>query len=187
MYCLLVDRRFYPFSIINYKKAMMLYFRDYSVIEFHPYKKIHTVSRSYSLPIIIQIDDVINIKNYLVTPSRRLILLRDNYTCQYCGKPLDNNNATIDHIIPKSKGGLWSWLNLVACCEDCNQRKGDQIWQPKSKPKQPEPFIVLLRRYLPKLNMHTIDIWKQYLPIKFRKFIEKELRGSKDGSTVLVE
>lgn len=187
MYCLLVDKRFYPFSICNYKKAMMLYFRNNTVIEFHPHKKIHTVSRSFSLPIIIQIDDVINIKNYLVTPSRKLILLRDNYTCQYCGRSLTDNNATIDHIVPKSKGGLWSWLNLVACCEECNQKKGDQVWVPKTKPKQPEPFIVLLRKYVYKLDVYTIDIWKQYLPIKFRKFIENELRGFRNESTVLVE
>lgn len=63
------------------------------------------------------------------TASRRRsfdkIFIRDNYTCQYCGIFLERKNRTVDHIIPKSKGGTNLKENLVACCIDCNQLKAD--------------------------------------------------------------
>uniref|UniRef100_A0A6S9XGW0 HNH nuclease domain-containing protein n=1 Tax=Chrysotila carterae TaxID=13221 RepID=A0A6S9XGW0_CHRCT len=54
--------------------------------------------------------------------SKGKVLLRDNYRCQYCGAAA----ATVDHVVPRSKGGEKSWLNLVACCASCNMRKGSK-------------------------------------------------------------
>lgn len=61
-----------------------------------------------------------------VNPSVKAILMRDMYTCQYCGEKLTNANGTRDHVIPKSKGGKNSWANLVACCKRCQEKKADR-------------------------------------------------------------
>jgi 5-methylcytosine-specific restriction endonuclease McrA len=57
-----------------------------------------------------------------VALSKREVLRRDNYTCQYCGRP--SHQLTIDHVIPRHAGGVHSWTNLVAACSACNRRKG---------------------------------------------------------------
>ena len=61
----------------------------------------------------------------VLRPTRANILLRDDETCQYCGKR--GRDLTLDHIIPRSRGGQSTWENLVACCRTCNGRKGNHL------------------------------------------------------------
>jgi len=74
--------------------------------------------------------------------SKRNIFSRDNFTCCYCGDKLKVNECTVDHIIPKSKGGESSWENCVCSCKKCNHRKGDKTLREsglhlRTKPVQP--------------------------------------------------
>jgi len=74
--------------------------------------------------------------------SRRNIYQRDKNTCQYCGKKIDRKNLTLDHIVPKSKGGKSSWTNVVASCVWCNSEKGDKLlselgWKLRKQPTKP--------------------------------------------------
>ena len=55
------------------------------------------------------------------------VFRRDNWTCQYCGKKGNRKTLTIDHVIPKSKGGKTDWNNLVVSCSSCNTKKGDEL------------------------------------------------------------
>jgi len=95
--------------------------------------------------------------------KRHNIIWRDQNQCQYCGNKFCIENLTIDHIIPRSKGGKNTWKNLVAACKKCNQKKGD---------KTPEQANMVLIRvpYKPKTNIlrninknQIIPIWKDYL------------------------
>ena len=173
--CLILDKRYYPNLIVNYKKAFLMSLRENNqVLEYHPNEYLHTVHKSYNCPVIIRIDEAIDYKQLYVTPSRRLIFIRDDYTCQYCGKPLSERNATIDHVYPKSKGGTWSWTNLVTACESCNQLKGNRTLEESRmelirNPYHPEPFIVTFKHTVKTLDLTTFDIWLNYLPIKLKK------------------
>ena len=74
--------------------------------------------------------------------TRRAVFARDRWTCQYCGH--ERGNLTVDHVIPRSKGGRSSWDNIVTCCAPCNRRKGDRLPRqanmvPRAEPKAPEP------------------------------------------------
>jgi len=74
--------------------------------------------------------------------SRRNIYQRDKNTCQYCGKKVDRKNLTLDHVVPKSRGGKSSWINVVTSCIWCNSDKGDKLlkelgWQLKKQPTRP--------------------------------------------------
>ena len=78
-------------------------------------------------------------------PSRSLIYKRDNHTCQYCGS---TKKLTIDHVIPRSRGGKDTWENMVIACSSCNTKKGDQLLEhTKMKlirtPKAPSSMISL--------------------------------------------
>jgi len=78
----------------------------------------------YRLPEIIKLAKYIPLPYAEVVLSRKNIYLRDNHTCQYCEKY--GGNLTIDHIIPKSRGGSETWDNMVVCCARCNNRKGSR-------------------------------------------------------------
>lgn len=82
--------------------------------------------------------------------NRREVLRRDNHTCQYCGSM---RNLTIDHVIPRSKGGQHTWDNVVAACERCNSSKGDRLLHEanmvlKAKPKAPaHPAVAFAEQF----------------------------------------
>jgi len=174
--CLVLDKRWYPAMILNYRKAFTLSLRDGAdVLATHPIHKLHTINETFDIPIVIRVNEIIEPQMIYVNPSRFMIFVRDNWTCQYCGRSLSEKECTIDHVIPKSQGGPWSWTNLVTCCPECNQKKGNQIWQPMQKPYRPEPIIISLRRIVlqRKVDDITLDIWKQFLPLKTRIMVNR--------------
>ena len=92
--------------------------------------------------------------------SRRAILARDGFRCQYCG---NTRYLTIDHVIPRSRGGVSSWDNVVTSCAPCNVRKGAYLpsevgMSPSRKPRPPVPgdFVLAVQRVIP-------DAWLPYL------------------------
>jgi len=99
--------------------------------------------------------------------SKKNILRRDNYTCQYCG--ISNHPLTVDHVNPKSRGGKTTWTNIVVACKTCNLKKGDRtplevnmklVRLPRKPDYQFIPFIV------PSGPDSHIEIWQKYLPNK---------------------
>ncbi|MEO7001350.1 MAG: HNH endonuclease [Ktedonobacterales bacterium] len=91
-------------------------------------------------PVIVQLLANVRVPRMALRPTRANILLRDEETCQYCGKHM--RELTLDHVIPRSRGGQSTWENLVACCRACNGRKGNHL--PKEVNmvllKQPRPL-----------------------------------------------
>ena len=76
-------------------------------------------------PVIVQLLANVRVPRMILRPTRSNILLRDDESCQYCGKR--GRDLTLDHIIPRSRGGQSTWENLVACCRACNGRKGNHF------------------------------------------------------------
>jgi len=83
---------------------------------------IQSVSNKFPAPSVIRLSHMIRRPRPVVKLSKAEIFRRDNYTCQYCGKK--TTNLTIDHVMPRSKGGEHAWENLVAACPSCNHKKG---------------------------------------------------------------
>lgn len=84
--------------------------------------EICTVARSFPRPSIIRLDQMVHRPRLRVHLTKREVLRRDEYTCQYCGQRVVH--LTLDHVRPRSLGGEYSWSNLVAACPACNHRKG---------------------------------------------------------------
>ena len=76
-------------------------------------------------PVIVQLLANVRVPRVALQPSRANILLRDDETCQYCGKR--SRDLTLDHVIPRSRGGTSTWENLVASCKHCNGKKGNHL------------------------------------------------------------
>jgi 5-methylcytosine-specific restriction endonuclease McrA len=78
-------------------------------------------------PVVIRLLNYVRVPHNLPLPlSRRTLMLRDGYTCQYCNTQPGRENLTIDHVIPRSRGGRTEWENVVAACGPCNRRKGNR-------------------------------------------------------------
>ena len=82
--------------------------------------------RSLRAPEVICLAHYDRLPGSAVTFSRRNVAKRDHHTCQYCGAQPGAGAITIDHVVPRSQGGLTSWINCVAACESCNARKADR-------------------------------------------------------------
>jgi len=108
-------------------------------------------------PLIIRLLNYVLIKTKKIRVNRHRIMRRDNYSCAYCGS---KKSLTIDHIIPKSKGGDNTWKNLVTCCLPCNFKKGDKSLEEIGmklikKPTEPNIFSDAVGQGLQK-------IWIEY-------------------------
>lgn len=97
--------------------------------------------------------------------SKYAILIRDNLTCQYCGRWFEPWELTVDHILPKSRGGEVSWENLIACCVECNKRKGDRTPEEANmkliRPPRRPTFAVVAD--IPISDLRLED-WYRFLP-----------------------
>ena len=91
------------------------------ILEVHP-AWICSPQRAFPSPSVIRMVYLIRRPRPRVKLTRREVFIRDNYTCQYCGR--QGHDLTIDHIIPRSRGGAHTWDNLVSACKSCNHRKG---------------------------------------------------------------
>ena len=101
------------------------------IIETHPSMTIGTVEGHEPFPITVRFRQgvflgAIKIPPRARRPNRKSIYARDDAMCQYCFKELDFHNSTMDHVLPKSRGGKDTWSNLVLCCEPCNAKKGSR-------------------------------------------------------------
>src|SRR5260370_1239524 len=103
-------------------------------------------------PVIVQLLANVRVPRVALQPTRSNILLRDDETCQYCGKR--SRDLTLDHIIPRSRGGQSTWENLVASCRSCNGKKGNRLLQEVNMRmlRQPRPLTheyagIFLLRY----------------------------------------
>ncbi|HEU0000316.1 MAG TPA: HNH endonuclease [Ktedonobacteraceae bacterium] len=103
-------------------------------------------------PVIVQLLANVRVPRLVLQPTRSNILLRDDETCQYCGKR--SRELTLDHVIPRSRGGPGTWENLVASCKSCNGKKGSRLLKEVNMRllRQPRPLTteyagVFLLRY----------------------------------------
>ena len=158
---LVLNANYSPMTVCTAKRAITLYFLNKIDVLSNYGEKVHSPSTVLELPSVIKIKTYIKNNSMAVEISRKNILVRDNYTCQYCGK--QNKSLTVDHVIPKFRGGQDTWENLVAACKECNQIKGERKPEETGmllakKPKRPNR-IHYFQRYV---KERQID-WRPYL------------------------
>jgi 5-methylcytosine-specific restriction endonuclease McrA len=98
-------------------------FKGVARVEEHNGHVLHSQKLSIHAPSVIRLTEYIHIPFERRSLSRKNILLRDHSTCQYCGRQYAPSELTLDHVLPRSRGGPHSWENVVASCRSCNARK----------------------------------------------------------------
>ncbi len=158
---LVLNQDYQPLSVCSVQRSIKLLFMDKAeLLHELPDRKIRTVNEEYTYPSVIRLRRYINISYNRIVLSRRNILKRDNNNCQYCGS---SHDLTIDHIVPRSRGGRDSWENLVAACNECNLQKGDRTPDEADMSLRRDPFrpvhITFFRAVLGSIQ----ENWKPYL------------------------
>lgn len=124
-------------------------------------KNLHSVTKIYPWPSVIRLSRYISVPYKRVVLTRKNILRRDSYRCSYCGR--GDLPLTIDHVVPRARGGSDSWENLVCACTLCNNKKGDRTPEEANMLLTNRPFkpshIMFIKNVVGKLD----ENWKPYL------------------------
>jgi hypothetical protein len=146
---LVLNQDYSAFTICSVPKAFLLvYLKKADLIAESETEKLRSISETFPMPSVIRLHKYVYLPYRGVMLTRQNIFKRDNHQCQYCGTADD---LTLDHVMPKSRGGRTSWDNLVTACKRCNSRKGDftpdeaGLFLPQ-KPYKPS-FVMFLRDF----------------------------------------
>jgi 5-methylcytosine-specific restriction endonuclease McrA len=123
MNILVLNADYQPLNVTTLQRGFNLVFTGKAEIIKYDEKPIITDKKNYKRPLVIRLMRYVSIPFKKVPLSRYNIFRRDGHACGYCGT---NNNLTIDHVLPKSRGGGNSWENLVTCCKKCNAKKDNR-------------------------------------------------------------
>ena len=157
-----LDASWRPIEIIPAEKAFsMVYTGRAQPVENYT----HGPCARFLFPSVIVLKKYIQKKRVSMSPTRKNIYWRDRYVCQYCSGEFKYKQLSLDHVIPKSRGGGRGWLNLVACCHGCNQKKGNRTPSEASMELIKEPYIP---------NVSIIDFYHHIkVPNNWMQFIKK--------------
>ncbi|KAA3664017.1 MAG: HNH endonuclease [Chloroflexi bacterium] len=164
MSVLLLNASYEPLQMITIRRAVNLMLAEKVQAVEGIASRLRTVNREFEVPSVVRLTYYVNVPRLGVTWSRRAVLERDGWQCIYCGvaiggkkngRLLNKYNFTIDHIIPKSRGGLNSWGNTACACSPCNNRKANRTPHEAGmkmlfEPKTPRGQVLVMRGQVPK-------------------------------------
>ncbi|MFC1557388.1 HNH endonuclease [candidate division KSB1 bacterium] len=159
---LVLNQNYEPLGICNVQRAIiLLYLGKAEVVDRIQNQYMRSMKLQYPVPTIVRLYLYRKIPRKKVVLSRKNILIRDNYQCQYCGRR--HVELTVDHVIPRDRRGTEVWENLVCACVKCNHKKGNRTPEEAgmpllSKPRSPS-FIAFFRYFAGTIY----ETWKPYL------------------------
>ncbi len=160
---LVLNQNYEPLNICNARRAIVLVDRGKAEVLEHGFGILRTPSREFRRPSVIRLVCLIKRPRPKVKLSRREIFLRDGHICQYCGSK--SKDLTIDHVIPRHRGGKHVWENLVSACRACNHRKGGKTIEEAKMSLLRLPFQPRASRYYG-LTQHLqhYSEWQKFIP-----------------------
>jgi len=162
---LVLNASYEPINVCAARRAIVLVLKGVAMAEEENGHYLHGARLTLRVPSVIRLLEYRRIPHQTRALSRKNILLRDRNTCQYCGMPLGSSELTLDHVIPRSRGGVSTWENLVACCHSCNRRKGNQspVEAGMRLLREPRAFTLHTSRHIMRLLGHSDNKWRKYL------------------------
>jgi len=161
---LVLNVTYEPLSVVSLRRAIVLLLKDKAEILEATEQRIHAAHMNLPIPLVIRLVYFVSVPHRVSIPlSRRTVMLRDHFTCQYCGAQPPKASLTIDHVVPRVHGGSTAWENVVCACKPCNLRKGSRTPEEanmhlRSKPTRPQFMAVVLLGQAP-MN----DAWAKYM------------------------
>ena len=161
---LVLNASYEPLNIVSVQRAIVLLLKEKAELVEAAKAQVRAERMVLNWPLVIRLVTYVPLPRRLPLPlSRRTVLARDLYTCQYCGIEPGRTELTVDHVLPRSRGGLTTWENVVAACGPCNRRKGNRTPEEagmklSSVPSRPRFVAVILLG-----ESHAHEVWNKYL------------------------
>ncbi|MDZ4700409.1 MAG: HNH endonuclease [Rhodothermales bacterium] len=158
---LVLNQDYRALTICSVQRAVVLvHLQKAEMVESAPDYFLRTASLRFPWPSIVRLKYFVRVPYKRIMLSRKNVLRRDGFRCQYCGS---RDSLTVDHVLPKSRGGGDSWENLVAACTPCNNRKGSRTPEEARMELRRQPFrpsqVMFIRDFIGNVD----DTWKPYL------------------------
>ena len=162
---LVLNASYEPINICAARRALVLILKGVASAEEHIPTMMYSRRTCLPLPSVIRLLEYRRIPHQTRALSRKNIMMRDRYVCQYCHQVFNSADLTLDHVIPRSRGGETTWENLVASCNPCNNRKGNRTPEESGMRllRLPLPFSVHTSRHLMRLLAKSDEQWQKYL------------------------
>ena len=163
---LVLNASYEPINVCAARRAIVLVLKGVAMTEEENGHFLHAARVAIRVPSVIRLLEYRRIPHQSRALSRKNILLRDRNTCQYCSTTLPSGELTLDHVIPRSRGGLSTWENLVACCHECNRRKGNQLLHELTEmtlQREPRQFSLHTSRHIMRMIGSADPSWRRYL------------------------
>jgi len=160
---LVLNQNYEPLNVCNTRRALVLINGGKAEVLEHGDGVLRSPSTAFRRPSVIRLIYLIRRPRPRVRLTRREIFMRDHFTCQYCG--VKSKDLTLDHLIPRHRGGRHTWDNLVSACRACNHRKGgktpDEARMPlRLSPAEPKATsLYLFGQYL-----DSNQEWEKFIP-----------------------
>jgi 5-methylcytosine-specific restriction endonuclease McrA len=158
---LVLNASYEPLNVCSVRRAHVLVFKGRAEILEQLTRDLHSATDTYPWPHVIRLLAYVRVPRSVQRKiSRRALFARDGWRCQYCGSAA---KLTLDHVVPRSRGGDSVWENVVTSCAACNLRKGDRLLEEahmhlRSQPRAPAPVLFVT------LSAPTIPVgWQPYL------------------------
>src|SRR5471032_3052029 len=162
---LVLNASYEPINICGARRALVLVLKGIARTEEEHGLTLHAQRSRIAMPSVIRLLEYRRIPHQTRALSRKNIMMRDRYTCQYCAKLMPAGELTLDHVIPRSRAGESAWENLVACCHPCNNKKGSRTPEEAGMKlaRQPKPFSLHTSRHLMRMLGKGEAQWRKYL------------------------
>ena len=161
---LLLNATYEPLSFVSLRRAIVLLLKDKAEVVEALERQLRASTREMPYPLVIRLITYVPVPRRVNIPvTRKTLFARDNHECQYCGT--SRSKLTLDHVVPRSRGGKTEWTNVVAACESCNRKKADKLTPEAKMTLRRHPFrptyvtVVLLGQ------AQGNEAWARYLPV----------------------
>ncbi|HEY92782.1 MAG TPA: HNH endonuclease [Dehalococcoidia bacterium] len=161
---LVLNQNYEPLNICRARRAIVLLYHGKAEILENGSGFIHSANDVFLLPSVIRLAYMIKRPRHERKLTRLEVFNRDQYTCQYCGKEI--RQLTLDHVIPRHRGGEHTWENVVSACVPCNRHKAGRTPEQAGMRliHQPNPPRGNSSFYIPYHYLQTQSEWQKYLP-----------------------
>jgi 5-methylcytosine-specific restriction endonuclease McrA len=158
---LVLNQNYEPMSVCSARKAIILLYLGKAEMVEKDHSWIHSVNGRMPLPSIVRLIRLVNSPRRRIMLNRKNIMRRDGFQCQYCGTKVAE--FTLDHVIPRNRGGKDTWENLVCACMACNCKKGNRTPCEAHMPLSREPRKPGYLFFVRAMAGNPDDKWKPYL------------------------
>jgi 5-methylcytosine-specific restriction endonuclease McrA len=159
---LVLNASYEPLAVVSYRRAVVLVLAEKADVLHDTGEHLHSARLTLAIPSVIRLRQFVKVPYRRRAPlNRRAVFARDAHRCQYCGGPAES----IDHVVPRSRGGRHEWENVVAACRPCNVRKRDRLLHETSMHLRRPPMVPRELTWVVVAVGRVPATWEPYLQV----------------------